>query len=442
MDRIYPHDTNAEEATLGSLLLDGAALKTIDIEPGDFYSERNGFVFDACHSLSDRGVGINQITVAQELASIDRLENCGGAAYLSYLINVTPTSLDLKYYAEIVKKLSVKRQLVAFSDQVADIGYNPAGELKTDFEKIDSAFLKLRQKSAPIQIITPAERVKIANERYDKIFYVEGGVALATGLIDLDKHLGGGLMAGDFVVVGARTGVGKTTVLQTIANNIGASQNVLYVSVEMSTESLTDRDVAGYIGVPISTIRRGNYEQTKEGLYGEILIALDEYIRKLHVYHVSGAFTTDNIYQFASTMQTRYGLSAIMVDYLGILRDRYGLNEENRISEITRKLKQISMELKVPLVAAHQLSRASETRDDNRPKLSDLKGSGSIEADADIVLLMYRQNYYGKTEDTTTDIILAKQRQGPANIIVKIAYDQKHQKYVNLAKNDIQEALI
>jgi replicative DNA helicase len=437
-ERLLPHNVDAEECVIGSLLLQGD-IKTIDLVPDDFYSDRNRNCFISCQLLTDRNVSINEVTLANELAERDQLESAGGAAYVVHLVAVTPTSLDMVYYADIVKKLSIKRQLISYSEKVADLGYNPGGELKEDFKKADDLLLNLRKHNTPIQIITPKERARMLNERYSKLSEMQGGIAIPTGLTDIDRWLGGGLMAGDFVIIGARTGVGKTTILQTIANNIGASKNVLYISIEMTTDNLSDRDVAGYLGEPVAHIRRGDYFNTNDVLIADIIMALEVYIEKLNVYHVSGPFSTDDIRQLALAMQVRYGMSAIMVDYLGILKDRYGNNDEQRLSYISRTLKQIAMEFNVPVISPHQLNRGLESREDKRPQLYDLRGSGSIEQDADIVLLMYRQNYYDRIKDSTTEVIIAKQRQGPSNKVVKVSFDQKHQRYCDYEKpeNDI-----
>jgi replicative DNA helicase len=439
-ERVLPHDIETEEATLGSLLIGGDFKDTRGIKGTDFYSERNRWIFEACASLIEKKVGIDQITVGHELG--DKIAAIGGSSFLLFLTTRTPTSLDLPYYSEIVKKLSLKRQLIEYSEKVAELGYNASGDIREDFSRADSLFLNLRKKNVPLQIVTPADRVRLLNDRYEKINIADGGIAIPTGLNDLDEWLGGGFMGGDFVVIGARTGVGKTTILQSIANKIGKESNVLYVSVEMTTESLTDRDVAGYLGEPVANIRRGDFEASRTGLYGDILQALEYHISKLKVYYASGPFGTEDVRQLALSMQVRYGLSAIMVDYLGILKDKYGNNDEQRLSYISRTLKQIAMEFNVPLIAPHQLNRSLESREDKKPQLYDLRGSGSIENDADVVLLMYRENYYKRITDTTTEVIIAKQRQGSNNKVVKISFDEKHQRYCDLIHADTQEGLL
>lgn len=432
VDRLPPHDIEAEEAVIGSLLIGGEIKNSNGIKGTDFYSERNRWVFEACQRLTDRGISLNQITIGSELG--EKLPDVGGAAYLSYLISICPTFLDLPYYADIVERLSFYRRLIAVADQVAGVGYQADHDVSQSMKKCDDLILDLRKQVSPLEIITPEARFKMLSDRYEKLNQYFGGVALQTGLADLDHRLGGGFHNGELVVIGARTGVGKTTALQTIANNVGQKENVLYFTCEMSTESMSDRDVAGYTQKSVSIIRNGDYEQSHRGLYPLILEAV-EYVRSLNVYYVQGSINTEKVREVGFNMQTRYGLRAVMVDYLSLLKDRYGDNEEQRIGYISRSLKQIAMELNVPVITAHQLNRGLENREDKRPQLYDLRGSGSIENDADVVILLFRQNYYNKSQDPTTEFIIAKQRQGQANKIVKVFYDNKGQRYCNLSED-------
>lgn len=436
MDRLPPHNIEAEEALLGSLLLDGAMLDRITVKADDFYSERNRFIFEACRELKQKGVSLNQITVAGELSNKELLENCGGAAFLSHLTTCTPTSLDCPYYAEIIQKLSMKRKLIALSDQIAGLGYKTDSELDKDLIMVDDLLMNLRKQTTNIGIVTPEMRAQMALDNYSRLKDKSGGVAVPTGLIDVDRWLGGGGYPGDYILIGGRAGIGKTTVAKTIANNIGASgKNVLYFTCEMKTQSLTDRDVAGYLGVPVDVVRYGDYDSVDSSLYVDIVSKAIPEIVQNQVYHVDGLINTERIRQTSLQMKHRYGLSAIMVDYLGLLTDTYGKTDVQRISYISRTLKQIAIELDVPLFSPVQLNRNLESREDKRPQLYDLKDSGSLEQDADVVLLIYRENYYKDIDDSTAEVIIAKKRQGSANKSVKVYFDEKHQKYCNLQRS-------
>ena len=430
-EKLQPHNLDAEEAVLGSLLI-GGEIETINLCADDFYCEVNGWIYKGCLSLSERKVPINQITLAQELVRSNNLEDIGGAAYLSYLISICPTHLDLPHYSRIVKDLSLYRKLINVAGQIATLGYEEDPNIANTLKKADELILELRKEGGAVSIITPEERVGALNERYTNLFKLETGIAIPTGLKDLDQCLGGGLYEGDLIVVGARPGVGKTTLLENLSNHIGQTRKVLFCSGEMGVDGLSDRDVASVVGVPISTIRLGGYTPD---LYNEITGRALEALRKLNIYHFeashSNAFNTSNIYQAALQMQLRYGLDIIVVDYLGLLTDKYGNTQNDRIGYITRVLKEMARTLRVPVLVAHQLNRATESREEKRPQLHDLRDSGNIEQDADVVLFIYRESYYGKP-GKVTELLLAKQRQGPSGKKIKTYFDEDHRIYRDL----------
>lgn len=435
-NRIPPHDIDAEAAVLGSLLIEstGDFLDTIGIKPQDFYSDRHQWIYAACQKLHSEHISINQITLGYELAAQEKLESSGGAAYLSFLITSTPTPFDCPYYAKIVKDLSNKRQLIEIGDKISDMGFNVEGMIDKDLAKIDATLFDFRAHIEDKEIITPAMRADAAITYYTNLQNQSGGQALSTGLIDLDHWLGGGFYPGDLVYIGGRAGIGKTTTAKTFADYMGLNVgNVLYFTCEMPTQSLTDREVAGYLGVPIDTIRLGDYDKKAPGLFDRIIGQSIQYISDNNVYHVEGVIDTERVRRCAIQMKQRYGLKAIFVDYLGLLNDE-GKNEVQRIGIISRTLKQIAMQLNVPLISPVQLSRALEMREDKHPQLSDLRDSGSLEQDADVVLFVYRDSYYQEIKDPTTEIIIAKKRQGQANIKVDVYYDQQHQKLCNMQK--------
>ncbi len=435
MNRLPPHSIDSEEAFLGSILLDGTIAEFTTLKSSDFYSERNAYVFESCQSLKDKKVSINQITLAYELAACEHLEDCGGAAYLSHLIDSCPTSLDWQYYEQIIKKLSAKRKLIEISDQIASLGYDLDVDVDKGLAKADELLLNLRKEASSTEIVTPEMRAEQALAHYIELKNKAGGIAVPTGLADVDHYLGGGGYPGELILIGGRAGIGKTTIAKTIANNIGSrGEKVLYFTCEMPNQSLTDRDIAGYLGKPIDVIRHGDYDNSDRGLFDKIIGEGIEYITQTQVYHVDGLISTERVRQTSLQMKQRYGLSAIVVDYLGLLVDEYGRTDAQRISYISRNLKQIAIQLDVPLFSPVQLNRNLESREDKRPQLYDLRDSGSLEQDADVVLLMYRENYYKQTQDNTAEVIIAKKRQGRANIKVKIYFDEKHQRYCNLQR--------
>ncbi len=386
--------------------------------------------YSGCKALAERGVGIDQITLAQELNERGKLEAIGGAAYLSHLISVCVTSLDCQYYTDIVKRLSTYRCMIVAAGQIATLGYSQGSDVTEALNRADDIILSLRKNGVASPIITPKQRADMMSKRYDSLYTAEAGVALPTGLKDLDAQIGGGLYAGEMVIVGARPGMGKTTLVMNIANNAAVSQRVLVCSAEMTVEGITDRDVASVLGVPINEIRRGGYdEETYCRITGEGLKTLID--RHLYFYYEE-PLTTTKILQAGVNMQLRHGLDLIVVDFLGLLDDDFGNSQYERIGYISRKLKQIAMKLDVPILVAHQLNRALETRPDKRPELYDLRDSGRIEEDADLVLLLYRESHYQNDADDISEILIAKQRQGEGHLIVRVYFDKVRQQYRDL----------
>jgi len=439
-DRFPPQNLEAEEAVIGSLLLDGEKIHSLMLGPEDFYHEVNAMIFKAMVELKAKGSGVNQITVAQQLNDYDKLEDIGGAAFLSTLISNSPTPIDCHHYAEIVKKMSTFRLMIVAADKIAKDGYDASKSITDVLSSADKSLLELRKDAGTSNIISPDERVHILYDRYEKLYTLEKGVAISTGLLDLDWRLGGGLFPGDLLVIGARPGVGKTTMLECISNHIALNDNVLFCSGEMNIEGLSDRDVAGEIGVGVDEIRIGHYD---EDVYQDIIDKGLPYLSKLKVYHLDSSRTfqlnTANIYQAAYEMQVRHGLALVIIDYLGLLTDKYGNNNNDRLGFITRNLKQMALNLNVPVFCAHQLSRAVESREEKRPQLHDLRDSGNIEQDADVVLFLYRGSYYGKEDNNITEVIIAKHRQGKSGKFCKVLWDDKHGRYVNLAKDKQEE---
>lgn len=434
-----PANYEAEEAVIGSILIDGEMIKSINLIPSDFLDESNNIIFHAMVLLKESGLSINQITVSQRLKEQGKLEHIGGAERLSLFVAETPTSMDCPHYADIVHKLAVSRRLLLAGNTITQLGYEGSTDIVGQIAKADKLLLDLRKTAGGSHIITPEERSKILAERYTTLYTKEEGIAIETGLLDLDKKLGGGLFPGDLVVLGARPGVGKTSLLEAIANHIGHSSNVLFCSAEMNMESLSDRDVAGQIGVPVETVRFGNYD---DDTMTAILDKALPWIEEQKIYHLDFSrnfqINTANIYQTAYELKERQGLSLIVVDYLGLLTDRYGNNNNDRIGYITRTLKEMAMTLDVPLVAAHQLNRGLESREEKRPQMQDLRDSGNVEQDADVILFLYRENYYKMNiNDNIAEVLIAKNRQGTSGRRVKVLWDEKKHTYLNLALEEV-----
>ena len=419
--KLPPHNIDAEEAVNGSLLIDGVAFKELigEVEASDFLSEANRWVFTACKDLASADISINAITVAHELEKKSQLDKIGGPAYLNHLISIVPTSLDIVYYARIVRETSNQRQIITIADKISTLAFD-GGPVDAIIRKADDLLLGVRLKAKTLDIITPSIRYDILLNRYNTL--QEKPIAMSTGMAVLDANLSGGFYPGELIIIAARTGMGKTEFVQTLSNRESAYNDILFVSIEMDLGGLSDRDIAGAAEIPLSVVRQGGYsEETHRKINNANAAIMGNRI----FFYEGQNVTTDTIYRAGLEMQARRQLAAIFVDYLSILDDEYGDNEVLRLGYITRKLKKIARALNVPVIAVHQLNREVDKREDKRPVLSDLRSSGSVEQDADTVLFLYRQSYYDKTiTDGSANIIIAKARQGEAGPDINVMYDK------------------
>jgi replicative DNA helicase len=448
VDKLPPHDIDAEEAALGSLLIDSAAIYKIDglVQPQDFYGERNRWIYEACLALRQRDEAINQITVAQELARQGKLESCGGAAFLSHLISTCPTSLDIEHYAQIIYRLSIMRRLINAAEKISAIGYQADPNVDATLDKAEDALFSLRRGQSPRDFV----HIRTLLDRY-----FEAGVPppevpgepatiphVLSGYTGLDEFLGG-FQRSDLIIVAGRPSMGKTSLAVSIARNAAVVQGacVAMFSVEMSSESLVQRLLASEAKVNSKRIRLGLQTEAEEkrimdatGILSEAPIYVDD----------SPQLRVVEMRSKARRLHYEHGVNLIIVDHLGLMQAEGKMeNRVQEISYITRSLKALARELNVPLVAVSQLSRAAEWRASHRPQLSDLRDSGSIEQDADVVLFIYRDDYYF-TEDEwkkehideeypkgIADIIIAKHRNGPTGE-VKLRFEYAFARFENM----------
>jgi len=430
--RLPPNDNDAEEAVIGSLLIDGTTIFQIAdfLQPEDFYYEQNQWLYDACMSLYKRDEAINQITVAQELSRQQRLESCGGAAHLSYLISICPTSLDIEHYARIVYRLSVMRQMISAGDRIAAIGYESGPDVEDSLGRAESILFKLRRGQGA-RDLTHIRQVldkyfEVApppsEERPERLPYV---LSAFTGL---DEFLGG-FQRADLVIIAGRPSMGKTSLALNIARNAAVEYRacVALFSVEMARDSLVLRLLSSESGVNSRRVRFGQHTEEEERRVMEATGVLSEspiYVDDTPMLRMA------EMRSKALRLNYERGIDLVIIDYLQLMQGE-GIRGENRVQEISyisRSLKALARELNAPVLAVSQLSRAVEWRASHEPQLSDLRESGSIEQDADVVMFIYREEYYikedewkaqhGDEPDTpyprgVADIIVAKHRNGP-----------------------------
>ncbi len=449
-EKLPPHDNDAEEAVIGSLLIDGGAIYKIAtfLQKEDFYGERNRDIYGACLSLYQRpDEAINQITVAQELAGQGKLEACGGAAFLSHLIASCPTSLDVEHYARIVYRLSVMRQLITAGDRIAGIGYEAGPDVDESLARAESTLFRLRRGQGARDLT----HIRQVLDRYFEAAPVPTEEQarqlpyVLTGYAGLDEFLGG-LQRSDLIIVAGRPSMGKTSLALNVARNAAVDHRacVALFSLEMARDSLVMRLLSGESGVNSRRVRFGQHTEEEErrvmeatGVLSESPIYVDD-TPMLRMAEMRGK---------ALRLNAEHGIDLIIIDYLQLMQgDRRTDNRVQEVSEISRSLKALARELNVPVLAVSQLSRAVEWRSSHEPQLSDLRESGSIEQDADIVLFIYREEYYIKEEDWKTqhgdqpdmpyprgeaDIIIAKHRNGPIGR-VKLRFRHDLAKFENL----------
>ena len=432
-EKLPPHDVDAEEGVIGSLLIDGASIYKIAdfLQPSDFYYSQNQWLYEACQALYKRDEAINQITVAQELTRQGKLESCGGAAQLSHLISICPTHLDIEHYARIVYRLSIMRGLIMAGGQIAAVGHEASPDVEASLSQAESILFRLRRGQGTRDLTH-------IRDVLDK--YFEAGPAAEEGLPEaplpyvlsnytgLDEFLGG-FQRSDLIVVGGRPSMGKTSFALNVARNAAVEQKacVALFSLEMARDSLVMRLLSSESGVNSRRVRFGEHTEDEErrlmeatGILSEAPIYIDD-APMIRMGEIRGK---------ALRLDFERNIDLVIVDYLQLMQgDRRVDNRVQEVSEISRSLKGLARELNAPVLAVSQLSRQPEGRASHMPQLSDLRESGSIEQDADVVLFIYREEYYHTPEEWQNlhpgddypkgeaDIIIAKHRNGPTGQI-------------------------
>lgn len=441
-ERLPPHDIEAEKAVVGSLLIDGETIFEIApfLHNKDFYSDQNRVVYSACLSLFERHEGINQVTVARELAQNGKLEEIGGAAYLSNLIANVPTPLHIEWYAQIVSRLAVMRRLISAANQINNIGYDAGADIDSALSKAEDIVLRVRQQRTRGDFVP----LRSILGRY----FEETGTAtpesplahVLTGFPNLDDLLFG-LQRSSLVILAARPSIGKTTLAMNIARNAAVNQKacVAIFSVEMSQAEIIQRFLSSEAEVTSKKVRLGRYDEDEErrimeatGTLSDAPIFIDD----------SPQLSVFDIRSKARRLHYERKIDLLIIDYLQLIKgDSKTNNRVQELSEITRSLKALARELDIPVIAVSQLSRAIEMRISHKPQLSDLRDSGSIEQDADVVLFIHREaKYFDRDEwakrsadpypEKEADIIIAKNRNGPVDE-VHLQFESRYTKFTS-----------
>lgn len=436
-----PHSTDAEKTVLGAILLDPEAIIKVSdlLKPEDFYDPVHKLIYQAVLELHERHEVIDFVTVSSKLSDSKHVQQVGGTAFLAALASSVPTSSHIYQYAQIVKTKAVHRRVIEAGQKITGLGYEvgkPVGELLDQVEKtvfeITNTFIK--EKFIHIREVLDARYEKFAEMHEAKDETAVKGVP--TGYMGLDQKLSG-LQPSDLIVLAGRPSMGKTALALGIAQNaaIRHRKSVGIFSLEMSKEQLVDRLFASMLGVDSWKLQRGKLDDSDFQNMGPIM---DELSKANIFIDDSVASSLPELRAKARRLQMEHGLDLIVIDYLQLMstgNDHYVGNRVQEISEISRALKQIGRELRVPILALSQLSRAVENRPGNIPQLSDLRDSGSIEQDADVVLMMYREDYYEEDSDRPglTDIYVRKHRNGPTGR-VELMFKREQMRFYDVDK--------
>ena len=445
--RVPPHSIEAEQSVLGGLLLDNSAWDRAGdvLSESDFYRYEHRLIFGAIVSLVNASKPADVITVYEHLQSLGKADDCGGLAYLNALAQSVPSAANLRRYAEIVRERAILRKLVAASDEIATIAFNPQGrpvpqildEAESRIFRIGEEGARARQGFKPIDqlVVQLLDRVnELAENGAEEV------TGVRTGFYDLDR-MTAGLQKGDLIVLAARPSMGKTALAINIGEHVAVSEGlpVVVFSMEMGAAQLALRMVGSVGRIDQSRLRTG---ALRDDEWGRLSEAVDKLGKASVFIDESPALTPGEVRARARRMARQFGgtLGLIIVDYLQLMSGSIG-TDENRateIGEISRGLKALAKELQCPVIALSQLNRSVETRNDKRPMMSDLRESGAIEQDADVIMFIYRDDYYNKEsrEPGVAEIIIGKQRNGPVGLI-RLTFLKPLTKFDNLAAGGI-----
>lgn len=447
-ERVPPQNIEAEQAVLGAMLIDKEAIAkaTEVLSADDFYREAHRVIFSAMLELYNKNEAVDMVTVTEILKRDNKLEDIGGIAYITSLANVVLTAANVKYHAEIVAEKSVLRQLVRVSTEIAAMGYEANKDVGTLLDTAESRILEISNRKKKNDFTAINDILMDSVQSIESLLQNKGGLTgLPAGFADLDK-LTSGLHPSDFIILAARPSMGKTALALNIVQNValrahkvigGEPRSVAFFSLEMSKEQLVNRMLCAEAGIDSQRLRVGEMHDED---WTHLWDACDTMSRaKIYIDDTAG-ITAMDMRSRARRLKAEHGLDLIVVDYLQLMQGSGKRNNsgdrQQEVSEISRSLKALARELDVPVLALSQLSRSVESRQVKRPMLSDLRESGSLEQDADIVAFLYREDYYNpETENKHTELIIAKHRNGPVDT-VNLFFQKQFTKFVGFTKRE------
>lgn len=437
IEKVPPQNIEAEIATLGSMLMgEDAISKAIEfLDESCFYKETHKKIFTSIVNLYNKNNAVDLVTLIEELKKIGNLDDVGGPSYITALVNSVPTSANIIHYARIVKQKAILRHLINTSTQIVQESYEPDCDVDELLDRAERLIFEIASRKVDSNIVHIKDIIKDSIEKIDILYQRKESITgLATGFYEFDV-MTAGLQESDLIVIAGRPSMGKSALAACIAENVGIIQKIplVFFSLEMSKEQLTQRMLCSHAKVNAHKVRTGFLSQSDwprltnaAGKLSEAPIFIDD----------TPALSILELRAKARRFKSQHGIRLIIVDYLQLMKGmQRAENRQQEISEISRSLKALARELNVPLIAISQLSRAVEQRSDRRPQLSDLRESGAIEQDADVVALLLREEYYGETEENrgTAEVNVAKQRNGPVGTM-KLAFIAEYARFENLSK--------
>ncbi|MDB5167637.1 MAG: Replicative helicase [Candidatus Saccharibacteria bacterium] len=420
--KVPPQNLDAEKSLLGAVLIDEETLADISehVTTKDFYEKRHAIIFAGMMRLYEKHKPVDLLTLTEELKRKNEIELIGGSAYITELTNYVPTAAHAEAYAELVAQKAVRRRLIKASGEISELGYNEDTTTQELLEKAEAELFSVSDQSLKQDLVSIESILTESFDRMEELHRNKGTLrGVRTGYRDLD-NMTAGLQRSDLIILAARPAMGKTTLVTNLAYNVAtiAKQPVLFFSLEMSKEQLVDRMLADASGVDAWNIRTGNLSDDD---FSKLSEAMGEMAEAPIFIDDTPGMSVLEIRTKARRAMHEQPLGLIIIDYLQLMQGsgRDGGNRVQEVSEISRGLKLIARELNVPVIALSQLSRSVESRSPQIPQLADLRESGSIEQDADIVMFIYREAYYNpETErENLTDLIIAKHRNGPTGKI-------------------------
>jgi replicative DNA helicase len=445
-DRTPPQNIQAEQAVLGAIFLEPSAIGAASerLVPEDFYRTSHQRIFQVMLDLSERGEPVDVVTVTAELRNQKLLDEVGGLDYISELANSTPTAANIEFYSQIVEEKSLLRRLIRSATKIVSDGYTRDDDVDVILDDAEKAILEVSQRKRS----TAFQSIKdILVEAYDNIEMLhnrKGDVTgIPTGFIELDR-MTAGFQKNDLIIVAARPSVGKTAFALNIAQNVATktNENVAIFSLEMGAQQLVMRMLCAEGNIDAQRLRTGKLAEED---WQKLTMAMASLSNAGIYIDDTPGIRVNEIRSKCRRLKQEKGLGMVLIDYLQLIQgSRTGRNEnrQQEVSEISRSLKAIARELEVPVIALSQLSRGVESRQDKRPMMSDIRESGSIEQDADIVAFLYRDDYYNKESEKQNiiEIIIAKQRNGPVGT-VELAFIKEYNKFVNLERHHTENEI-